>query len=150
MSDIATEAVPDKAAIDALVTDFFAVFDNRGGKRPAFEVLHQLFIAEALVIKNAGDMPEIYTLTQFIMPREKLLTGGELAEFFEQELTERTDVFGNIAQRFCAYQKSGIQQGKPFRARGMKTMQFIKTANDWKIAALAWDDERPGLTIPVQ
>ncbi|NQD38093.1 DUF4440 domain-containing protein [Permianibacter sp. IMCC34836] len=133
--------------IDALVKAFFQVFDNRGGKRPAFDQLHQLFISEALVIKNVGDRPEIYTLTQFIAPREVLLTNGELLDFFEQELAERTDIFGKIAQRFCVYQKSGMQQGQAFQAKGMKTMQFIKTPGGWKIAAVAWDDERPGLMI---
>jgi len=29
----------------------------------------------------------------------------------------------------------------------MKTIQFIRTSEGWRISAAAWDDERPGLTV---
>jgi hypothetical protein len=31
--------------------------------------------------------------------------------------------------------------------RGVISIQFIATPTGWKISAMAWDDERPGLTI---
>jgi len=39
-------------------------------------------------------------------------------------------------------------KGVPFGARGMISTQFVMTPAGWKISAMAWDDERPGLTIP--
>ena len=73
---------------------------------------------------------------------------GELTRFLETELWETTRIFGNVAHRFSAYAKSGVSKGEPFQARGMISTQFIHTPAGWRISAMAWDDERPGLTLP--
>jgi hypothetical protein len=78
----------------------------------------------------------------------RLLRSGELSRFNEAELSETTEIFGNVAHRFNAYAKSGTLKGVPFKARGMISTQFVLTPAGWKISAMAWDDERPGLSIP--
>ena len=137
--------VDDRFAIDDLVRAFFAVFDNRAGRRPRLEALHELCLPECVIVKSGAEGPVIYGLEAFIAPRAALLTSGELTEFYEEEVNGRTDLFGGVAQRFCLYGKSGVLNGEAFRARGMKTLQFVKTANGWRISAFAWEDERPGL-----
>jgi len=54
------------------------------------------------------------------------------------------------AQRFILYRKTGCLSGQPFETKGMKTIQFIRTTSGWKMNALAWDDEREGLSIPAE
>ena len=130
-----------KIAIDTLTRRFFAAFTNKDGAHPDVASLRRLLIPRALIVKNVGAIPEYFTVDDFIAPREKLLTDGTLADFSEEELSERTDIFGNIAQRFCAYRKSGVLSGAPFATRGMKTLQFVHTPEGWKIAAVTWDDE---------
>ena len=130
-----------KKAIDALTRRFFDAFTNKDGAHPEVASLRHLLIPRALIVKNVGSTPEYFSVDDFIAPREKLLTDGTLVEFSEEELSERTDIFGNIAQRFCAYRKSGVLSGVPFAARGMKTLQFVRTPDGWKISAVAWDDE---------
>jgi hypothetical protein len=134
----------DKQAIDALTKAFFGVFSNRGGKRAELDVLYELCIAEAIIIQTGADAPTIYNLREFIEPRARLLNEGRLREFFEEELAERTDIFGSVAQRFCSYGKSGVLDGEPFEAKGMKCLQFVKSSGRWLISAVAWDDERDG------
>ena len=73
---------------------------------------------------------------------------GDLTRFREEEKSEVTEVFGNVAHRFSAYAKSGTMKGVPFEARGMITTQFILTPAGWKTSAMAWDNERPGLSLP--
>src|SRR5208337_835299 len=94
---------PDKAGIDRLIGDFFSVFCNKGGVVPGLEKLHRMFIKEGLIIKNCGPVPEIFNLQQFIEPREQILNDGTLREFIEEEVLERTDICGNIAQRISFY-----------------------------------------------
>ncbi len=77
-----------------------------------------------------------------------LVRTGELTRFREWELSETTVGFGNVAHRFSAYAKSGTMKGVPFEVRGMISTQFVLTPAGWKISAMAWDDERPGLCIP--
>ena len=136
----------DKQAIDRLIAAFFGVFCNKGGARPALDQMYDMFIKEGLVIKNSGPVPEIATVAQFIQPRERLLNDGTLTEFEEAEVSARTHIAGNIAQRISVYRKSGILGGQPFQARGMKTAQLVRTPSGWKISCLAWDDEREGFT----
>ena len=94
--------------------------------------------------------PEISSVRQFIEPRQATVSAGELTRFHEVELSETTEVFGNVAHRFSAYAKSGTMKGVPFEARGMISTQFIRTPQGWKMSAMAWDDERAGLALPEQ
>ena len=139
----------DREAIDQLIATFMGVFCNKGGARPRLALIHDLFIREGLIIKNSGPVPEVYTLAQFISPRERILSDGTLTEFEETEVCAQTRIFGNIAQRLAIYRKSGVLSGTPFQSRGVKTTQLVRTADGWRISALAWDDERAGFSVPV-
>jgi hypothetical protein len=140
----------DKRAIDAIAAAFFAAFDNRGGRVPELGSLYDICIASCVVVKASGADAGIYTLREFIEPRAKLLGDGRLVDFHEREGWERTDVFGDVAQRFCSYWKSGVLEGEPFEAWGMKTMQLVRTDGRWRISAVAWSDEREGLAVPAE
>jgi hypothetical protein len=107
-----------------------------------------LFIEPGLLIKNSGATPEVASVRQFIEPRQAMVSAGALTRFNEAELSETTEVFGNVAHRFSAYAKSGMLNGVAFEARGMISTQFILTPVGWKMSAMAWDDERPGLSLP--
>lgn len=139
---------PDQAAIDRLADEFFRVFCNRGGTRPRLERLRELFLPEGVIIKHGGAGLEVYNLDTFIAPRERLLNDGTLLEFEEEEEESRTAVCGAVAQRLSLYRKSGIMAGRPFRSRGVKTAQLVRTPAGWKFSAVAWDDEREGFQVP--
>jgi hypothetical protein len=138
----------DLQAIDRVIGDFMGTFCNKNGAKPQLALIHDLFIKDGLIIKNSGPVPEIFNLEQFILPRERILNDGTLAEFEEAEVQSRTLIFGNIAQRVAIYRKSGILSGQPFQARGIKTTQLVRTPGGWRISALAWDDEREGFVVP--
>lgn len=132
----------DKEAIDQLTGRFFSLFTNINGVIPNLDDIYPICIPEAMIIKNTETEPEVYNLEQFIEPRKLLLTDGTLSNFCEEEITERTEIFGSIAHRFCSYKKSGILAATSFETHGMKTIQFIKTKKGWRISAVAWDDSK--------
>jgi hypothetical protein len=136
-----------KPIIDEITRKLFAAFTNKGKKMISLEGIKDLFIPEGIIIKNTGPVYEFYNLQQFIEPREKLLNSGTLIDFEEEELTEQTIILGNIAHRLCVYQKKGVLSGNSFHTKGIKSIQFIKTEEGWKINSLAWDDEKDGLSI---
>ena len=136
-----------KAELDRLTAEFFRAVSFEEGETPPYELLHTLFIEAGLLVKNSGATPEISTVSQFIAPRLASVRSGELTRFNEAELSEATRIFGNVAHRFNAYAKSGTLNGTPFSAQGMISTQFVRTPSGWKISAMAWDDERPGLSI---
>lgn len=137
-----------KSILDELVNTFFGLFSVKEGCKVDLSAVNRLFIPEGVIIKNTDSAPEIYNLQQFIEPREKMLNEGVLIDFKEEELFEKTEIFGNIAHRFSLYKKSGVLSGTTFETKGMKTIQFIKTPNGWKMSSLAWDDEKEGLSVP--
>jgi hypothetical protein len=136
-----------KTELDRLTNEFFRAVSFEEGGSPSFENIHTLFIETGLLIKNTASKPEISTVTQFIEPRQTSVRSGELTRFNEAELLETTEIFGSVAHRFSSYTKSGTMKDVPFVARGMISTQFILTPAGWKISAMAWDDERPGLSI---
>lgn len=138
----------DRAEIDDLVRRFFAAFTNESGAAPDVEGLARLFIPSGLILKAVGQEPEVYSVTSFIAPRARLLSDGTLTDFREEETAARTNIMGNIAQRMSLYRKSGLMSGVRLEGRGVKLLQFVRTADGWRISAVAWDDEREGLTIP--
>lgn len=134
----------------ALADRFFRAVSFEAGEAPPYGDIHALFISTGLLIKNTAATPEISTVAQFIAPRQALVDSGALTRFKEWELSEHTQVFGNIAHRYSAYGKAGTQNGVAFEARGVISTQFIKTPEGWKMSAMAWDDERPGLSLPAE
>lgn len=137
-----------KREIDRLMTAFFGAVSFDAGEEPQYDKIYGLFIESGLLIKNSAATPDVSSVAQFIAPRQATVRLGALTSFRETELSETTQIFGNVAQRFSAYAKSGTQDGVPFAARGMIATQFISTSAGWKISAMAWDDERPGLALP--
>ncbi len=137
----------DRVAIGRLIARFFAAvsFDQSG--RPDYEALHDLFVEEGLLFKCVGEAPEVTSVDEFIRPRRALVEAGTLTAFREAELDETTEVFGRVAHRFSSYTKDGVTDGAPFAGRGAISTQFVRTPNGWRISAMAWDDERPGLTL---
>jgi hypothetical protein len=134
--------------LERLMAAFFRAVSFEAGEQPTYHQIATLFIEAGLLIKNTSATPEISSVAQFIEPRLAQVNSAALTNFRELELSAITECFGNVAHRFSLYAKSGTLNGVPFAARGMISTQFINTPAGWKISAMAWDDERPGLTIP--
>ncbi|MGW7491311.1 DUF4440 domain-containing protein [Streptomyces sp. NPDC054786] len=129
-----------KTEIDVVTAEFFEAFDNRGGKAADVARIRRLVLPGGVMVK-AGPEFTVYTVDEFIEPRQRLLTDGRLVEFSEWETSERTEIAGDIASRFSEYRKSGTLDGEPFEGGGTKTIQFVRTSEGWRIAALAWYDQ---------
>jgi hypothetical protein len=140
-------AAEDRAAIAGIVRTFFAAFTSGAECEARLDALRQVFLPEAVIVRTCGGVPAVYGVDAFIEPRQELLTNGTLTDFREWQLSGRTEIFGDIAQHFCGYAKAGVQDGSAFTGRGMKTLQFVRTAAGWRISAAAWDDERDGLAL---
>jgi hypothetical protein len=135
-------------ALQSLIGQFFAAVSFPEGGAPHYDRIRDVFVPEGLLIKNSGEAPEISGLDAFIAPRQALFDAGRLTSFEEVEVAARTEAFGNVAHRLSTYDKRGVQDGAAFAATGIITTQFIATPAGWRMTAMAWDDERPGLVVP--
>jgi hypothetical protein len=137
----------DRAAIAELVQIFFAAFVSGPELSRRLDAMREVLLPQAVIVRTCGGEPAVYDVESFIGPRRELLSSDRLTHFSEWEVSGRSELFGDIATHFCSYAKSGVQGGTPFTARGMKVFQFVRTGAGWRISAVAWDDERDGLTV---
>ncbi|MFF4044823.1 DUF4440 domain-containing protein [Streptomyces sp. NPDC001816] len=128
-----------KIEIDAVTAEFFGAFDNRGGRPADVARIRRLVLPSGVIVMTGPDFT-VYTVDEFIEPRRQLLSDGRLVEFSEWETSERTEIVGDIASRVSEYRKSGIMNGEPYEGGGTKALQFVRTPDGWRIAALAWFD----------
>lgn len=131
----------DKESIDHLITQFFGIFNNKEASSPDWELIFQICIPEALIIKKVGIDQTVYNLKAFIEPRKEILTNRTLTDFEELELSEQTSILKDIAHRQCRYGKSGYLEGAYFSGQGSKLFQLIRITDGWKISSVVWEDD---------
>lgn len=132
----------DRAEIARLVDLFFDAFRTGADLDERMDALRTAMLDGAIIVQTCGAEPTAYDVEAFLAPRRTLLTEGRLTEFTEHATGGRIDVFGDIAQWFGGYAKSGVLDGAPYAGRGAKSIQLARTAAGWRISAVAWDDER--------
>lgn len=132
----------DHDAIEAVVRTFFAAFACGPGCDERLDALRDLFLPEATIVRTCGGEPTAYDVDGFVEPRRALLTDGALVDFREWEVSGRTDLFGDVAQRWCRYAKEGVHDGVRQSGSGTKSVQLVRTAAGWRISGAVWDDDR--------
>ena len=137
---------PDPTA--ELMRQFFEAVSFAAGRPPAYARLRDLFVDGGRLIPTVGAAPDVTTLEDFIASRQAVVDSGALTWFEETEMDGLTSAFGNVAHRLSRYAKAGRRDGADFAARGMISTQFVRMPPGWRIASMAWDDERPGLVLP--
>jgi len=129
--------------IDALIANFFSAFDNRDGATPRLSDLINCFTDKATIVRRSDTRVELFTVTEFALPRITLLTHGALLHFHEREISATTQVFDGIATRTSRYSKSGLLDGNDYSGSGTKCFQLVDLGTGWRIASLAWVDDKP-------
>jgi hypothetical protein len=142
--------VDDHADLERLMSRFLLAVSFERGQQPAYGDLRDLFVEGGKLIRAISDLPEISTVDEFIRPRQETVDSGALEWFEEVEVAEITEIFGNVAHRFSTYEKRGTMNGSAIDARGAIATQFVRTPDGWRMSSMAWDDERPGLSLPTR
>lgn len=138
------EPVPEVAA---LMQAFLDAVSFTAGDRPDLGRLRGLLVPGAQFVKATRAELEISGVEAFIAPRQALVDEGRLTAFSERETEAVTQRFGRVAHRLSTYAKDGTQDGVAFSGLGVISTQAVETPDGWRISAMAWDDERPGLTL---
>lgn len=144
---------PRRAADAAEVRGVLRRFLDAFTSGPAADVdarlddLRAVVLPGAVVVRTCGAEPRLDDLESFLAPRRTILTDGTLTDFSEHAGQGRLDVFGDVAHWFGRYAKDGVMDGRSVPGAGMKSVQLVRTAEGWRISAMAWDDERDGLTL---
>ncbi len=132
----------EQERIDLLISSFFSAFDNRNGLMPRLAGLTECFTENAIIAQRTGTGITICTVRDFATPRIELLTKGELKNFHEWEVSSTNQIFDGIASRTSRYRKSGLLNGGDYSGSGTKCFQLVELGVGWRIASLAWVDDK--------
>jgi hypothetical protein len=68
--------------------------------------------------------------------------------FFERSIANRVEVFGNLVHVWSTYESRHAEHDSQPFARGINSIQIVYAQGRFWIAAILWDEERPGLALP--
>ncbi len=133
--------------IEELTKALYSCISFRKGERPDFVRLRSLFIEKGILINNNDD-PLIFTIDLFVDAIDYQISAGSLKSFSEEEVAERTEIFGNIAHRFSTYEARFDPDDEEPLAVGINSIQLVKVGESWLVSSIVWNDEREGRRIP--
>jgi hypothetical protein len=90
------------------------------------------------------------TFEQFVQRVNEAVrkAGSDDRGFYEQEVANRTEMFGSIAHVWSTYEsRHGPLDAEPF-SRGINSFQLVRHSGRWWVVTIFWDVESDGHPIP--
>lgn len=136
----------DIQLIDHLTEKFYNAVSFNQEHFPQVDVLQQLFYGSGKLIDNNVEQPIDFTVQTFIQALMRQIEEGKAEYFVQQEIADKTDIFGNMAQRISTFEYSFIKD-TPNWKRGLNYIQYIKIADIWLITSMIWTYEKDRLQL---
>ncbi|WP_444890854.1 hypothetical protein [Microbulbifer sp. DLAB2-AA] len=136
--------------IRVLLTELYQVISGPEGFKRDWKKQLSLFTPYAKVIRTSLDRegnPQALVMNIQDYPENFQRVVGDAA-FYEVEIHNIIESFGNIAHAFSSYEAWRDSDKTQFIKRGINSIQLYHDGHSWKIVNMIWDDERPGLTMP--
>jgi hypothetical protein len=146
------EAKPEEVrSIDAIVGALYDVISGPQGKARDWDRMRSLFLPDARLIptrvdKTTGKADAVVLTIEGYIERSSPLMASE--GFFERGVHNLVEQYGNIAHVWSTYEsRHGTADAQPF-ARGINSIQLLKSGDRYYIVQVLWDSERPGTPLP--
>jgi hypothetical protein len=130
-------AKADMAGIDTAIRGVYEVISGPPGQKRDFDKMRSMFAPNALlrvITPNrgvrGGDLEAYIKASGPILEKEG---------FTERELGRRTEVYGNLATVWSAY--DGRTANGSFHERGINSFQLVKVDGKWLVASILWQEE---------
>ncbi|MGQ0559360.1 MAG: hypothetical protein ACT4OE_07220 [Sphingosinicella sp.] len=140
----------DREAIAAVIAEMYAMISGPKGPRD-WSRHANCFHPQGCMIRTWVDetgRPAMMAMSLDDYARDTA-SFFEQHDFFEVETGRRIDLFGNVAQAWSAYEARRSPDETVPERRGINAILLVRNAErEWRIVAMAWDNERPGLALP--
>lgn len=127
----------DKTRIRDIITKLFDDLSWDENSAPDWSAFKKAFRNDAVLYPSARPVAQ-KPMLDFVDGMEGARTSGDLKSIVEAPLAFDITVFGNTALAYTSY-KAEINGGAP--GRGANAFLFVKDDGQWKIGAMAWDNE---------
>ncbi|WHI46242.1 hypothetical protein ACJJIW_13115 [Microbulbifer sp. JMSA004] len=139
----------DKLKIQKVIDELYSGISGPAGFKRDWKRQESLFTSDAKMIRTFVDsngMPQstILTVQEYPENFENLIAGRP---FYEIEIHNIIERFGNIAHAFSIYEAWSDKERTQFIKRGVNSIQLLNDGESWKVVHMIWDDERSGLTM---
>jgi len=142
--------IEDVKSIDAIIHAVYDVISGDSAVKRNWDRMRTLFIPEGRLI-STGIRPDGTSRYRVMSLEDYINLNGPFLEkngFFENEISKKTEQFGNIAHVFSTYQSKHKQTDeKPF-ARGINSIQLMFDGKRWWVVSIYWTGESPTNPIP--
>ena len=134
----------DEARIVEIIGSLFDAISWAEGRPPDFDRFSAAVRDDAIIVPAAR--PAAPTdIVSFVKRMSSLHTSGAMRTFDERARKTVVKVFGNVAVAIGGFET--VADGST--GRGVNAFLFIREASDWRIAAMAWDNETPTTRLPI-
>ncbi|MEY3678866.1 MAG: hypothetical protein RI924_1007 [Bacteroidota bacterium] len=131
------------------LTEHFYLFKGFDAEHfPNVDALRELFFGEGHLVDHTFVQTMEYTLSSFMQALMKQIEAGNADYFVQQEIADRTQVFGTMAHRMSVYEFSTTKNAGLKWKRGISILQFILKEGQWLISSIIWRDESKEYQIP--
>lgn len=139
----------DVSSPDAIVAALYDVISGPAGQKRDWDRFRSLFTTGARLIPT-GTRPDGTRTVRVLTPDDYAAQAGRLEEmgFFEREIWNRTEQFGNVAHVFSTYESRRTAADPTPFSRGINSIQLMHDGARWWVVTIFWDSERSNNPIP--
>ena len=140
----------DERQIREIITECYAMISGPAGPRD-WSRRDAIFHPDCIQMRTTVDQAGKAQVTRMTLDEYEASAGATLMtmDFYEVELVNRIDIFGNMAQAWGSYIAKTHPDDPDAERRGINSFQFFKDeTGTWKIISMIWDNEREGVELP--
>jgi hypothetical protein len=141
----------DVSSVDAILHSLYDVISGPKGQARDWNRMRSLFLPDGRLIPSRVDR-ELHRADALILTVEGYIQRAsgrmESEGFFERGVHNNIEQFGSIAHVWSTYEsRHNASDVMPY-ARGINSIQLLKSGNRYYIVEILWDAETPGTPIP--
>lgn len=130
------------------IRDLYNSIELSEDHAPDWDLLQSLFMDGAHLIHVTESDVYKMSLEDFINNYQQQIDNGSLTAFKEYEIHRVEESFGHIVHVFSTYEATFTTSDGDSKARGINSIQLMKSENEWKIVSIIWFDESEKDSIP--
>jgi hypothetical protein len=143
----------DVRSIDAILAALYNVISGSKGQARDWDRMRSLFTPDAALIPTRIN-PTTHIADTVVLSVEGYIqrSGPTMSAngFFERAIHNEVEQFGTIAQVWSSYEsRHDPAEPQPF-ARGINSIQLLKSGDRYYIVTVYWDSERSDNPIPAK
>ena len=117
------------------------------GGEPDWNRINAIFHRSARLTRITPEGVDSFDLGSFRAMVMEMLDRGVYTCFYEKEIVRTVQVFGSLAHVLSAYEIKRSLEAASHLARGINSIQLLRSGSTWQVHSLLWDEESAGARL---